>query len=201
MYKVFFKDRVFLLSDDVSLLEKSSNSFSFSSEKELHNLISEFENNEDNKMIIVVYKDINRLFTAFSSAFINIAAAGGLVTKDSSFLAIKRFGLWDLPKGHVEENEKIDIAAVREVEEECGISNPEIVKELEPTFHTYMLEGKKILKKTYWYKMSYQGDEIPYPQEEEGIEEAKWMHFSEKSSFKENTYETLKDLLDEISEN
>lgn len=201
MYKVFFKDRVFLLSDDASLLKKNDNSFLFSSEKELHSLIRKFESNESNKMITVVNNDINTLLEAFSNAFVNIAAAGGLVTKDKNFLAIKRFGLWDLPKGHVEENEDIAIAAIREVEEECGITSPEIVKELDPTFHTYILGDKKILKKTYWYKMSYKGNEIPYPQEEEGIEEAVWMDFSEKDNFKENTYETLKDLLQEISEN
>lgn len=201
MYKVFFKDRVFLLSDDSSLLEKNDNSFVFSSEKELHDMILKFENNEKTKMIVVIHHDISELFISFSNAFVNIAAAGGLVTKDKSFLAIKRFGLWDLPKGHVEANEDIETAAVREVEEECGISNPEIVKELTPTFHTYQLGDKKILKKTYWYKMNYSGEENLTPQTEEDIEEAVWMKFSDKNSFKENTYDTLKDLLKEIKDN
>lgn len=201
MYKVFFKDRLFLLSDDSSLLEKNNNSFIFSSEKELHNMIWEFENNEKTKIIVVVHHDISELFMSFSNAFVNIAAAGGLVTKNKSFLAIKRFGVWDLPKGHVEPNEDIETAAVREVEEECGISNPEIEKELAPTFHTYKLGDKKILKKTYWYRMNYKGEENLTPQTEEDIEEAVWMKFADKNRFKSNTYDTLKDLLMEIKDN
>ncbi len=201
MYKVFFKDRVFLLSDDHSLLEKNSDSYLFSSEKKLHKLIRNFENDEKTEKVTVIHHDISVLFSCFSNAFVNITAAGGLVTKDKSFLAIKRFGLWDLPKGHVEPNEDIKTAAIREVEEECGISSPEIVKELEPTFHTYQLEEKKILKKTYWYKMTYEGHENLTPQKSEDILEAVWMDFSNKDNFKKNTYNTLKDLLNEIKEN
>ncbi len=198
MYKVFFKDRVFLLSDDVSLLDKNDNSFLFVSESELHYLIRKFESSENIKTTTVVYNDLNTLFNAFSSAFVNISAAGGLVIKGKYFLAIKRFGIWDLPKGHIEENENIKIAAIREVEEECGITKPEIVQKLKSTFHTYTLEETKILKKTYWYKMVYRGDEVPFPQKEEDIEEAIWIHFSEKHNFIANTYETIKDLLNEI---
>lgn len=201
MYKVFFKDKVFLLSDDRSLLEKNTNSHVFSSEKDLHDMIEKFEECDNTEMVTVIHDNISELFSSFSNAFVNVPAAGGLVTKGNSFLTIKRFGLWDLPKGHVESGEDIKTAAIREVEEECGITNPEIVKELTPTFHTYQLGDKKILKKTYWYKMSYTGDENLVPQRSEDIDNAIWMDFSDKNIFSENTYNTLKDLLNEIKEN
>ena len=34
---------------------------------------------------------------------------------------IQRLGDWDLPKGKVEKREGVEAAAVREVQEECGL--------------------------------------------------------------------------------
>ena len=51
-----------------------------------------------------------------------IKAAGGLVrNQEGDYLFIKRLGKWDLPKGKVEAEEQMKEAAVREVEEECGV--------------------------------------------------------------------------------
>ena len=48
-----------------------------------------------------------------------IMAAGGIVeTPDQQSLFIHRLGCWDLPKGKVELNESLPIAAQREIEEE-----------------------------------------------------------------------------------
>lgn len=41
------------------------------------------------------------------------------------FLILRAFTYWDFPKGMVEENEDAQIAAVRELEEETGISRVE----------------------------------------------------------------------------
>ena len=55
-----------------------------------------------------------------------------------------------LAGGKIEKGESIEKAAVREVEEECGISQISLGKQVIPSFHLYMLKGKMHLKKTWW---------------------------------------------------
>ena len=64
----------------------------------------------------------------FCSKLTLIKAAGGLVyNQENKLLMIFRNGKWDLPKGKLEEGESIENCAIREVEEECGISNLQII--------------------------------------------------------------------------
>ena len=54
-------------------------------------------------------------------------SAGGIVLLDEKALILRRFsGDWVLPKGHIEEGETPEIAAMREVREETGISASKI---------------------------------------------------------------------------
>ena len=66
--------------------------------------------------------------TQFFSQYRTIKAAGGLVLNDKNeVLLIYRRNKWDLPKGKVDEEEKLRAAALREVGEETGLKNPEII--------------------------------------------------------------------------
>lgn len=57
-----------------------------------------------------------------------ILAAGGLVKNtEDQWLLIFRLGKWDLPKGKLENGETPEAAALREVEEECGIKNCQLL--------------------------------------------------------------------------
>ncbi len=105
-----------------------------------------------------------------------LGAAGGVVRNDKDeILFIRRLGKWDLPKGKIEKGEDREEAAVREVAEETGLEEVILEPFLNTTFHTYMeRNGKKTLKKTFWYKMLYVGNEKPIPQIEEGILEVSW---------------------------
>ena len=77
-----------------------------------------------------------------------IEAAGGLVyNSDKKALMIFRNGKWDLPKGKIELGELIEECAIREVEEECGIYDLQIENKLIDTYHTYVLNSIKVLKK------------------------------------------------------
>ena len=80
-----------------------------------------------------------------------IEAAGGMVRKADAYLFILRNGVWDIPKGKLEKGETPELAAVREIEEECGLVEPIIVSHLINTLHTYPHKGKQVLKRTYWY--------------------------------------------------
>ncbi len=129
------------------------------------------------------------------SKYSTVKAAGGIVlNKNSELLIIKRNGLWDLPKGKIEKGERKKIAAIREVEEECGISGLNLVSKIGKTFHTYQFRGEDVFKITYWFLMDYSGDEKLIPQIEEDITEVKWITKSEINSLLSQTYESLKPL-------
>lgn len=138
----------------------------------------------------------DRAMERFQSAFKIIEAAGGFVLNtNSELLVIHRLGKWDLPKGKVESEEAIPEAAVREVEEECGITDLEIIEPLPSTFHTYRLKGQRIFKKTHWFVMKTGDTSIPVPQSEEDILEAVWMERSQWDKVYSNTYPSILFLL------
>lgn len=58
-------------------------------------------------------------------------SAGGVVINDAGqVLVVSQHGTsWSLPKGHIEENEEILAAAKREIMEESGVSELELMKE------------------------------------------------------------------------
>jgi len=146
---------------------------------------------------VYYYHENEKLLLAnFSMAFKVIEAAGGLVkNKKGEYLFIFRNGKWDLPKGKIEKGEGIKEAAIREVEEECGIGKLKIGKELESTYHTYELNGKSILKRTYWFEMSCADESKLVPQTEEGITEVKWLSKNDLQQVFENTFESIKEVL------
>jgi 8-oxo-dGTP pyrophosphatase MutT (NUDIX family) len=100
--------------------------------------------------------------------------------------------MWDLPKGKQEPNEDIRQAALREVEEECGVHDLEIKEHICDTYHTYPFEGKLMLKCTHWYKMEYLGNGYETaPQKEESIERAIWVKLCDLPRYLEQTYPSI----------
>ncbi len=124
-----------------------------------------------------------------------VEAAGGIVKRKDTFLFIKRNGFWDIPKGKLDENELPHIAAVREIEEECGILNPKIENELGVTYHTYTFKGRPTLKKTYWYGLTYDGSKNLQGQLEEGITKVKWFKKEELGKIRKNTFASILEVM------
>jgi ADP-ribose pyrophosphatase YjhB (NUDIX family) len=125
-----------------------------------------------------------------------IMAAGGIVeTPDQKSLFIHRLGCWDLPKGKVEPNESLPIAAQREIEEETGISDLKNAGELCRTWHTYSHKGKEVLKETVWYAFKTSKAWPTIPQTEEDIFEATWKTPDQWSEVEANTYPSILDVL------
>nr|MBA3704996.1 NUDIX domain-containing protein [Bacteroidota bacterium] len=144
-------------------------------------------------------KDLELLFNHFVSMFKIIEAAGGLVkNKNGQWLFIFRNGKWDLPKGKIEKKEAIKTAAIREVEEECGITGLTILKELPATYHTYSMEERAILKRTYWFEMNCDDSSKLKPQIEEGITDVKWLSKNELKQVYNNTYDSVKEVMSVI---
>lgn len=121
-----------------------------------------------------------------------IEAAGGIVTYQNKLLFIKRNGFWDIPKGKLDKGESPEEGAVREIEEECGLNQPKIIKHLLNTWHTYVLKNKKVIKKTYWYLLEASEKELKLvPQMEEGITEVRLFDKNNLSEIKSNTFDSI----------
>jgi len=137
-----------------------------------------------------------RLWKDFKSLFKIIRAAGGLVLNDEKeALWIYRRGSWDLPKGKIDPGEKKRAAAIREVQEETGIEQVQIDTKLVTTFQTYRLKnGKRVLKKSFWYLMN-STDKTLVPQYEEDIEQAIWADVEHGLNQKEPVYGNIVDVV------
>jgi 8-oxo-dGTP pyrophosphatase MutT (NUDIX family) len=203
MYKVFFNESSIQIDSE---FKKSLNNnitrlvntegYSF-----VNQLISDVELALKGTDFLILNRDIDKIWNQFKSHFKIIGAAGGLVQNDEgSLLFIKRLGVWDLPKGKIEKRESSENAAIREVEEECGLSGMKIIRPLDSTFHIYRspyltFPKNLVLKETKWFLMHYSGSEIPVPQVEEYIEEVRWVNASEMEEVMGNTYSSLREFL------
>jgi 8-oxo-dGTP pyrophosphatase MutT (NUDIX family) len=187
MYKVFFNENSITFSSKAS------------SEKDIENIPSTILRGnykplidrvlEKEKLHINVVSDkLAKAWEDFKNLFTLIEAAGGFVLNEKQeTLSIFRLGKWDLPKGKLEENERIEECAIREVEEECGIQNLKITSPVFHTYHTYVLKGESILKRTHWYKMATTTQDLT-PQTEEDITEVIWADNKRLVEIQENTY-------------
>jgi len=142
------------------------------------------------------HPDLQELREAFTACFKYINAGGGVVLNDQGeFLAIKRNGVWDLPKGKMEKGEDFKTTALREVEEECGLGGLEIKDFLLSTFHTYPHKDKMVLKETRWFEMHWQGKGDPVLEEDEGITNFRWVKPGETGFIRKNSYASILDVL------
>jgi ADP-ribose pyrophosphatase len=197
-YKIFYNDRVVVLTDKITKsFEKNEGLFyKYQKNEELTELMSAFANFTQVQSLYVFHSNPDELLNKVKSGFTIVEAAGGVVKrKDGKLLAIYRRGKWDLPKGKVEKGEFYEQTAIREVKEECGLSNIKIRRRLLDTYHTYSEKGKNILKRTIWYEMELYGDEQPVPQQEEGITDFMWFDYQTVSEIMKNTFESLKDTI------
>jgi 8-oxo-dGTP pyrophosphatase MutT (NUDIX family) len=193
MYKVFYKDRtVFFTQNEQSYLDNSEVEIHyFRNRKHLKLALAKFKNNTEIKNLFVVANNPKRAFGKFIKLYKLIEAGGGLVLSNNKTLFIFRRGKWDLPKGKLEKGESPEMGAIREVEEECGLSNLTIKKLLDTTYHTYTLDGKDILKRTYWFGMTHDGLQKPVPQIEEEITEAVWIEPDDFEKIIQNTFPSI----------
>ncbi len=146
--------------------------------------------------LYVLCDDVDKDFNSLFDSYKKIRAAGGIVKRKNKFLVIKRNGKWDIPKGKIDKGEDKKSAAVREIEEECGIEGPEIRDFLVTTYHVFKHKGKKAIKKTFWYNLSYDGPKELTPQTKEGITKARWMTEEEMLAIRGRTYGSINEVLD-----
>ncbi|HUS87589.1 MAG TPA: NUDIX domain-containing protein [Bacteroidales bacterium] len=200
MYKVYFENRFMVLSSQPDRMQKYCLFYKFHDQMELYDKISEFINNRNLKCANFYSYKANHLWKAFESYFNWVEAAGGVVIHDTDqILFIKRYGKWDIPKGHIKKDEKPDECALREIGEECGITGSTITGQLRPTYHIYPYGNKYYLKKTFWFLLDYKGPYETSPQLSEGITEATWLPYGKLPGIMNETWASVSDVLNEVS--
>lgn len=198
MYKVFINEHLICWSE--------SNDFSISKENKFwindpsvegFNCLTEWLLKEPLSQVVEISsEDCEISFQTFCDSFRIIEAAGGLVRNgNKEILFIHRLGKWDLPKGKIEKGEDKKEAALREVEEECGVNALKIENELCTTYHIYKFKEELVLKRTFWYEMSTDFEGELVPQIEEDIHKVVWVDANAISSQLADTYGNIKMVL------
>lgn len=163
------------------------------------NLIKIFETAKSVVFMVASELQESELWEVFQRQFVLIGAGGGVVrSRSREILLIYRNGKWDLPKGKREKDEDIEACALREVREECGLSELISQGEIRPTYHIYSSEGLWVLKRTDWFLMTYTGQQVPVPQAEEGITDVRWVLQDNIASYLETSYPNIREVIADV---
>lgn len=104
-------------------------------------------------------------------------SAGGVVFYQGRVLLLrKKRGYWVLPKGRIESGEAIETAALREVQEESGVS-AEIIRyigEINYSYKNQWTNYEWVIKRVSWFLMTT-GSGRCTPQQEEGFSSARFV--------------------------
>lgn len=196
MDKVFFNNRHIKLGCEGPGQGREVPLWYYTDRAGLCERLESFSRDEAQEELHIIHPRMQELIHAFRSCFLCLEAAGGIVRNGrEDYLAIFRNGMWDLPKGKLETGEGFEEAALREVEEECGLNGLVLERFLGSTFHTYTLHGRKILKETRWFGIRYAGKADPVLQGEEGITDFRWLDAGSSFLGKDNTYSSILDVL------
>lgn len=200
MYKVFVNDRAIFFTKDTNIYQRLENVLiiHYFDEAIAHFTYELLKAETKTQFVVFKTNTPQQDFARFVACFELIVAAGGWVNNsEGNTLFIHRLGKWDLPKGKLEENESLEQGAIREVEEECGISKLVIEKHLMDTYHLYELEGQIVVKQSVWFLMHTDDHSELIPQTEENITAARWMTPDEiKEIVLNNTYPSIKELVE-----
>ena len=195
MYKIYINDCLLILSEASPEGSESYNRLQLK-DFNFQKFYNQVKLQTQTSSYLIENKNYKKLFKTISGSLKVIKAAGGIVSnEENNYLFIFRKGKWDLPKGKIDASEKTKVAAIREVEEECGIKVNSAGKKACKTYHIYEMGGKVILKKTTWYKMTAENQPDLVPQLEEDITEARWIAKSNFNIVLENTYPLIEEVI------
>ncbi len=124
-------------------------------------------------------------------------SAGGVVFRRADrqfrFLLIRDpYGNWGLPKGHIEDGETSEEAALREVSEETGLGVLEVRAQL-PTIDWYFREQSRLIHKFCHFFLFESVEGQPVPQADEGISQCVWCSY--RRAMRTVTYDNARDVL------
>lgn len=194
MHKIYFENRCIIICETDNPLLSDANSvyFHIGERIDIKAFVLMFEASDSLSKIYIPTHHPEKMYRRICAEFKEVNAAGGLVrNRRGDYLLINRNGLWDLPKGHQEMGEKIEVTALREVEEETGVENLELGELICITDHCYLRNGIWHLKHTWWYDMLYRNPVDLTPQREEDISKAAWVAKSSLPPFLKSTYPSI----------
>ncbi|HSD13542.1 MAG TPA: NUDIX domain-containing protein [Flavobacterium sp.] len=195
MYKVFVNDKPLFLTNQV-VKETDFQLFLLES-VDIKQIIVKMFQNKITKAFLY-HPDEKEILTKLKEKIPAVKAGGGLVfNKNNEVLFIFRNGKWDLPKGGTEKGEVIEETAIREVEEETGVTGLKITRKLQKTYHIFKRNGKYKLKITHWFEMRTDFEGKLQGQADEGIEKVMWLKPEERKEALGNSYENIKLLFEE----
>jgi ADP-ribose pyrophosphatase YjhB (NUDIX family) len=120
-----------------------------------------------------------------------------IVKSDDKILLVKEgkqncYGKWNVPSGHLEENESILAGAMREVKEETGL-------DVKPTkligIYNNQYEGSNSIQFSFLAEVDT-ADDLSLDHQE--ILDAKWVNINEASSYDLRDTEYINDAIDRI---
>ena len=200
--KIYFDNKPLFLCDDVNVALQPyvhHDDAVFIDELNTHTVKSMIHEMQEPEIHAGVFfhADLVELKAAFFKKFKLVKAAGGFVQNETGdVLMMFRRGKWDLPKGKLERNESTEDGAVRETEEETGLTNIKLISPLITTYHTYHEGSKFIIKESTWFKMRVIGEQKLVPQTAEQITKVEWVNKNDLSKYLDNTFPSVKDVLE-----
>jgi len=198
-YKVFLFGNVIVFTNKTDLHRKTDILYELTDSEDFKSLVFDYLTKRKGHHVRVVCTDVERVWSNFCQWFEVRRAAGGLVVNaDGDYLFIRRKGLWDIPKGHIEHGESSKDGGLREVTEECGISGMQIERLICTTWHTYYIDNQPVLKSTDWYLMRYNGPLMLKPQTDEDITEAAWVKPGNVDTLLENSFSSIPEVVKQL---
>ena len=198
MQKIYFNERFIGVSNNLEACTQKLNSvvYKVTNNFNIPDIVHQFLSNEQLHEFCLCTDDETKVFSELCAQFTMINAAGGLVRNNQGdVLMIYRNGHWDLPKGKRNKDENLTETALREVAEECGISDLNLYDLISTSYHTYREEDAIILKATSWYLMTHPGNTRPIPQTGEGIEKVEWVPVNKLKDYQASYYPSVYELL------
>jgi 8-oxo-dGTP pyrophosphatase MutT (NUDIX family) len=125
-------------------------------------------------------------------------SAGGIVVrrrgKGFEVLLIKdSYGRWTWPKGHINQDESSQDAALREIKEEVGLANMHTIAKVGRSNYFFHFKGELIFKTVFFFLLEANRQEQIKIQTEE-IRGARW--FKPEVALKTVEYKGAKELLE-----
>lgn len=162
----------------------------------LDNLIEKFLHSQENMQIYCLPENESVLFDKLTTYFCFQKTAGGIVyNADGNILVMSRYGYYDFPKGHIEEGESQEEAAVREVREETGLKDILLREKIGITYHIFYAHECYYLKENNWFSLLNLQNETLIPQQEEQIDALYWFTPEEIKNNLSSFYPTLQEFI------
>ncbi|KAA5824112.1 NUDIX domain-containing protein [Algibacter amylolyticus] len=190
MYKIFVGDKPIILT---TVAEEETNFKNYLLKTVNMDKVIKKLNKTELSEVRLIHKNPKKLLKKFLKKLPNVVAGGGKVyNANGDILFIYRNDKWDLPKGKTEKKESIEQTSIREVEEETGVKDLEIVKQLDTTYHIFKRNGSYKIKVTYWFEMKTTYEGKLKAQQNEGITKVAWLNEELRREALKNSYANIK---------